>query len=219
PSTASYKNGEALIAASVTPFVDQKSREDKQQSRRERTALYAVIPIAILMTGAALWGWMRPAAPKPVLRWTLVVDSTEALAPGTPWSGRVAISPDGSRLAYIGGPRSMLLIRASNQLHAIAVRGTEGATSPFFSPDGKSVGFLRERNVQIAPLSGGQPSTVADSLTGVSGASWGRDNFIYADGFMAAGLVRVEARRGAVPRWFTTLDTASGEFDHSWPDV
>jgi len=100
------------------------------------------------------------------------------------------------------------------------VPGTEGATSPFFSPDGRQVGFLRDFIVQIASLDGGPPITVLDSLTGVSGASWGPDNFIYADAFSELkGLVRVEAKPGAGPRWFTTLDTARGEIDHAWPDV
>jgi serine/threonine-protein kinase len=79
------------------------------------------------------------------------------------------------------------------------------------------VGFLRELIVQIASVSGGPPITVSDSLTGVAGASWGPDNFIYADG--SASLARVEAKPGAVPRWFTTLDTAGREVHHSWPDV
>src|SRR5438128_257445 len=122
--------------------------------------------------------------------------------------------------AAFGGPRSQLLIRARNQLHAIAVPGTEGATSPFFSPDGRQVGFLRDFLVQIASLDGGPPITVLDSLIGVSGASWGPDNFIYADAFSDNfGLLRVEAKPGARPSWFTTLDTARGEIDHAWPDV
>src|SRR5207247_934966 len=114
----------------------------------------------------AIWGWMRPAPAKQVVRSTLAMDSTEAMAPGAPWSGRVAISPDGSRLAYIGGPRSQLLIRARNQLHAIAVPGTEGASTPFFSPDGSKVGFLRVQDVQIASINGAPPITVSNSLTG-----------------------------------------------------
>src|SRR6266576_2875069 len=196
---------------SVTPSVTASSRD--------RTVLYAVIVLVILISAGAIWGWLRPAPAKQVVRSMLAIDSTEAMAPSTPWSGRVAISPDGSRLAYIGGPRSQLLIRPRSQLHAIAVPGTEGASTPFFSPDGKHVGFLREHIVQITSISGGPPITVSDSLTGVAGASWGPDNFIYADGFPGGSLVRVEARPGAVPRWFTTLDTASGEFDHTWPDV
>src|SRR5256886_15794694 len=205
---------------SVTTSVATSAPQGKERSRRDRRGLYAVTVLAILISAGGIWGWLRPAPPKQVVRSMLAIDSTEAMAPSTAWSGRLAISPDGSRLAYIGGPRSQLWIRARNQLHAIAVPGTEGATSPFFSPDGRQVGFLRDFIVQIASLDGGPPITVLDSLTGVSGASWGPDNFIYADAFNDNfGLLRVEARPGARPRWFTTLDTARGEIDHAWPDV
>src|SRR5882672_2509603 len=205
---------------SVTPSVTTATPQGEGHSRRDRTVLYAVIVLVILISAGAIWGWMRPAPAKQVVRSTLAMDSTEAMAPGAPWSGRVAISPDGSRLAYIGGPRSQLLIRARNQLHAIAVPGTEGASTPFFSPDVGQVGFLRDFIVQIASLEGGPPITVLDSLIGVSGASWGPDNFIYADAFAELrGLVRVEAKAGAVPRWVTTLDTVTGEEDQAWPDV
>src|SRR3989454_2341824 len=166
---------------SVTPSVATSTPQGKEHSRRDRTVLYAVIVLAILISGGAIWGWMRPAPAKQVVRSTLAMDSTEAMAPGAPWSGRVAISPDGSRLAYIGRPRSQLLIRARNQLHAIAVPGTEGARTPLFSPDGSQVGFLRVQDVQIASINGAPPITVSNSLTGTSGASWGPDGFIYVD--------------------------------------
>src|SRR5205814_9825598 len=184
----------APVKQSVTLPVAASTLAVKERSPRDRRVLYAVIGLAMLISATAIWGWMRPAPAKQVVRSTLAMDSTEAMVPSTPWSGRIAISPDGSRLAYIGGPRSQLLIRPRSQLHAIAVPGTEGATTPFFSPDGKHVGFLREHIVQIASVSGGPPITVSDSLTGVAGASWGPDNFIYAD---AVSLVRVEARPGA----------------------
>ena len=204
----------------VTPSVATSTPQGKEYSRRDRTVLYAVIGLAILISAGAIWGWMRPAPAKDVVRSTLAIDSAEAMAPGAPWSGRLAISPDGSRLAYIGGPRSQLLIRARNQLHAIAVPRTEGANTPFFSPDGRQVGFLRVNLVQIASLGGGLPVTVSDSLSGTAGASWGPDGFIYVDANTTrAGLLRVEAKPGAKPSWFTVLDTASGEFDHTWPDV
>ena len=205
---------------SVTPPVAASTPSVKERSHRDRRVLYGTIALAVLIAGTAIWGWLRPAPAKEVVRYTMAIDSTEAMAPATPWSGRVAISPDGSRLAYIGGPRLQLWIRARNQLHAIAVPGTEGATTPFFSPDGRHVGFLRERSVQIASLSGGPPITVSNSLTGTSGASWGPDNSIYVDAIESGfGLLRVEATRGSKPSWFTVLDTAKGEVDHTWPDV
>jgi DNA-binding SARP family transcriptional activator len=202
-------------AGSVAPG-EEKEKGDSPRARRMR---YAVIALAVLISGTAIWGLTRPTPSKPVVRYTLVMDSTEAMEPATPWSGRVAISPDGLRLAYISHSGGHLLIRPFNQLHATAVPGTEGASTPFFSPDGKRVGFLREKHVQIAPLGGNPPITINDSLTGVAGASWGPGGFIYADGFHATRLVRVEARQGAVPKWFTVLDTANGEIDHTWPDV
>lgn len=186
----------------------------------ERRMLYALSALAILMTGAAIWGWTRPATSKPVLRYTLVVDSTEAIASGGSWLGRMALSPDGSRLAYIGGPRSQLLIRPRNQLRATTVPGTDGGVTPFFSPDGSQVGFLLENSVQIASLDIRAPLvTVTDTLTGLTGASWGPDGFIYVDGSGPGSLLRVEAKPRADPRWFTMLDTARGEVDHTWPDV
>ncbi|HYS70092.1 MAG TPA: BTAD domain-containing putative transcriptional regulator, partial [Gemmatimonadaceae bacterium] len=227
-SISADESVEAPTHPSVTPPVAGRTSEGKKSRRRERMALYAVIPIAVLMSGAAIWGWMRPSSSKSVVRYRLVVDSTEAIAKGSSWSGRIALSPDGSRLAYIGGPRSQLLIRSRDQLHAIAMPGTEGVTNPFFSPDGKHVGFLEDRGVRIASIDGGPsirlthggPSIiVTDTLTGLAGASWGADGMIYADNDGSNGLVRVEAKAGAVPNRFTTLDTANNEFDHTWPDV
>jgi serine/threonine-protein kinase len=201
---------------SFAPSAATRTVGGKERSRGVRMLLYAVTTLAILISATAIWGWMRPAASKQVVQYPWVLDSAEALAPSIPWSGRIAISQDGSLVAYIGGPRSQLLLQPRRKLHPIAVQGTEGAASPFFSPDGKYVGFLREQVVQIAPVSGGPPITVSDSLTGLAGASWGPDNFIYVDG---VSIIRVEAKPGAVPRRFTTLNTADHEVHHSWPDV
>jgi serine/threonine-protein kinase len=104
-------------------------------------------------------------------------------------------------------------------LDAVAVRGSEGAQSPFFSPDGRHIGYLGETSIRIVSLSENVPVIVSDTLSGVAGASWGRDGFIYVDGQRQAPLLRVEAKAGAVPKWFTTLDTLTGEDDHLWPEV
>ncbi|MFL5640073.1 MAG: hypothetical protein ACJ78M_11920, partial [Gemmatimonadaceae bacterium] len=77
-----------------------------------------------------------------------------------------------------------------------------------------------EEKLRIASINGGPAVTVTDALTGTAGASWGQDNFIYADATSdGTGLLRVEAKPGAKSKSFTVLDTASGEVDHVWPDV
>ncbi|MGH7652261.1 MAG: protein kinase domain-containing protein [Gemmatimonadaceae bacterium] len=209
-------NNPSFFSSSTTGVANART-----DNSRLRGILYGVTALAVLMTAVALWGWLRPAPPRQavVVRSELVLDSSEAIVPGASWWGRLAISPDGSHLAYIGGPDRQLLIRPRNQLHATAIPSTAGSETPFFSPDGTQVGALAEHRIYIASIDAGPVITVTDTLVGVGGASWGRDGFIYADGAGEASLVRVEAKAGAVPKSFTTLDTARGEFDHLWPDV
>jgi serine/threonine-protein kinase len=191
----------------------------KSANNRERKLMFGAAVLAALFLITTLWGWMRPAPSKPVVRYNLALDSAEAMAPGASWWSRLAISPDGSRLAYIGGPHAQIMIRPRDQLHATPIQGSAGAATPFFSPDGQQIGALTEQRVYIAAIDGGQAITVADTLTGVAGASWARDGFIYVDGQGQTPLARVEAKARAVPKWFTVLDTATGEVDHTWPDV
>jgi serine/threonine-protein kinase len=152
----------------------------------------------------------------------MAFDSAEAIAPDAPYWGRLDISRDGSRLVYLHGPHNQVMVRSRNQLHAVPIEGTEDAKTPFFSPDGQHVGFFISKNAEdlrIASVKGGPSIVVTDSVISVAGASWGRDGFIYADRNGPRSLGRVEARQGAVPKAFTTLDTARGEIDHTWPDV
>ena len=214
---SAHEFAEALNNPAFTVSATPTSKQRNGTRSREKWMLYGVGGLAGLLLATVLWSLVRPVPSKPVVRYNLVFDSTEAIVSGGSYVGRLALSPDGLLLAYIGGPRTQLLIRPRNELHATAIPGTEGANTPFFSPDGRYVGFLGEGKVQIVPINGGAPVTVSDSLTGVAGASWGRDGFIYVDGI--SPLVRVEAKVGGVSKFFTVLDTAAGEYDHLWPDA
>ena len=191
------KAPEAADNPSITPAVSARTPEGtKESSYRNRRLVYALFALAVLISGAAVWGSIHTRDP-----YYFPYRYGQAL------------------LAYIGGSAERLLILPRNELHATAIPKTDGAYTPFFSPDGKRVGFLRQKSIWIASLSGGEPIEVGDSLNGVAGASWGSDGFIYADGFESKPLVRVEAREGAAAKWFTALDTAKGEVDHLWPHV
>ena len=181
--------------------------------------IYGAVGLLILLAVSAVWGLKRPATPRQVLRYDLSFGPTDSIAAGAANATRLAISPDGSRLAYIGGSRGQLMLRPRNQLHGTPVPGTEGTTSPFFSPDGQKIGVQTEGSLRLRSLGGGEPITVTDRRIGVSGAAWGRDDFIYVDGSGLGGLLRVEAKPGAVPKEFTALDAAHAEIDHAWPDV
>ena len=192
-----------------------------QPGRRPRNMLYAVAALVILLAAITMSGWIHSAPARPTVRYSLAFDAAEAMIqPVAFFWGRLALSPDGSRLAYVGGARGQLLVREWSRLHATAIPGSEGAESPFFSPDGQSVGFVTAGNkLQIAPIKGGPLITVTDSVIGEAGGSWGRDGYIYIDGRDKEGLIRVEAKAGAIPERFTTLDHSLNEIDHSWPEV
>ena len=212
-------NNRAFAVSTTTTPAANASRD----AVRYRNMFYGVTGLALLFLGLAAVAWLRPPPVAPVARYALVFDSSEAMAPLGDYNGRLAISPDGSHFAYVGAAGQRLLIRARNALHAVPTRGTETAVTPFFSPDGKNVGGVIDRQgLSIAPVDGGPALTVATPLVGTAGASWGRDGFIYVDASassLGGGLLRVEAKPGASPHAFTMLDSASGETDHAWPDV
>ncbi|HEX9310688.1 MAG TPA: serine/threonine-protein kinase, partial [Gemmatimonadaceae bacterium] len=93
----------------------------------KRAFTYGVTAVAILLTATMILGWIHPSPTKQVVRINLVFDQAEAMIQpvGYFW-GRLALSPDGSRLAYVGGPRAQILVRQRNQLHATAIPGSEG---------------------------------------------------------------------------------------------
>jgi serine/threonine-protein kinase len=177
---------------------------------------------ALAAAFAATSGWLalRPTPERPVSRYSLALAPDQGLvgARGT----RIALSPDGSRLVYIGtgeGGRQ-LWVRRRNELVATPLPGTEQVQHVFFSPDGSRVGFaITSQRVLVASLAGGPPVTIADSGVGLDGATWSADGYVYYDGFTggtAAGLARVPAAGGQA-ELVTTVDTASGESDHIWP--
>ncbi len=173
------------------------------------------IALAALFALGTLWGWLRPVS-NFVSRYSIVLAGADRLAPAL--GPRIALSPDGSRLVYVGfgDGGTQLLTRPRDQLRAGPLSGTDGASQPFFSPTGDAVGFfVRAGSVELRtiPLQGGDPITVASRVPNV-GATWGPDGFIYLGN--TGPLLRVAAN-GGTPQAASTLDTARGETMHSWP--
>ena len=128
----------------------------------------------------------------PISRYSMVLPAGQGI---TSFFAGIALSPDGSRLVYQGENetgQAQLWVRRRDQLQATLLTGTQGALSPFFSPDGESVGFT-SGGLKVVSLRGGPPLLVTDSLVGGAGGSWGRDGFIYADGAAASPLMRVHS--------------------------
>ena len=152
----------------------------------------------------------------PVLKLSLQLGPPLRLAPSRPF----AISPDALTLAYVaehsGG--TALAIRRLDSLTTIPLPRTEGAASPFFSPDSRWIGYFANGRLRRVPATGGAPIDICDAGNECRGASWScRDEIVFAP-TPASGLVRVPVEGGR-PRPATNLDFASGERTHRWPEV
>ena len=83
----------------------------------------------------------------------------------------VALSPDGTHLAYVAsqGGTQQLYLRAMDSLEARPIPGTEGAVNPFFSPDGQWVGFFAGGKLKKVSVSGGAALTLGDAAEPLRG--------------------------------------------------
>jgi Tol biopolymer transport system component len=132
--------------------------------------------------------------------------------------GPVAVSPDNRALAFCarsGEGRTILWVRDLDEAAARPLAGTEGARRPFWSPDGRSIGFFTGAAMKRIPASGGSTTTLA-AVADARGGTWSRDGTILFAGDYTGGLSRIP-EAGGEPRPATTLDTASGEVTHRYP--
>ena len=154
-------------------------------------ALPAVAAVLAVGLGVALWALWR--SEKPVDRRLVRLDvdlGADAAFPPFNYGTSVAISPDGMRLVFVSGGR--LFTRRLDQPTATELSGTQGASQPFFSPDGQWVGFGALGKVHKISVEGGPVVPVGDVGGVFAGASWAEDGFIFVgDGGGGKGLLQL----------------------------
>ncbi len=131
----------------------------------------------------------------------------------------LALSPDGRTLVMVAYPAqtdNYLLWTyeiGSRQSASLAV--TQGASYPFWSPDGRSIGFFADGKLKRVDVSGGQAQVLCDAPNG-RGGTWNRDGVIIFTPDALGGLFRVSSRGGS-PVEMTKPDTSRFETSHRWP--
>jgi Tol biopolymer transport system component len=129
-----------------------------------------------------------------------------------------AVSPDGGRLVYSASleGRVRLYARALDRFSTDAIEGTDGAIHPFFSPDGRWIGFFAQGALRKVPVEGGTATVICEAALG-HGASWAPDNtIVFAQ--PGSGLMRVSAD-GGTPQPITALTVDRSETGHDWPQI
>ena len=127
------------------------------------------------------------------------------------------LARDGSAVAFEAeGPDGrQLFLRRIDRAEVVPIAGTLGASHPFFSPDGRALGFFDKGRIRKVALAGGPVSDVA-SINANRGATWTDSGWIVYTQTFNTGLLRVrEAGGRAEP--VTTLDPKGTERSHRWP--
>ena len=179
---------------------------------RERFA-WTGLAIATLIAAASAAAYLR-RAPRPLPAIRALLPLPEA----TMTLGELAVSPDGTRLAFTAakaGGQPTLWIRRLDGSSSQPVPGVENASFPFWSPDGRFVGFFTEGKLKRVNPNGGPVLTICEAERGVGG-TWNRDGTIVFAPTTTSGLYRVPAAGGR-PVAVTKVDSSRHETAHRYP--
>jgi eukaryotic-like serine/threonine-protein kinase len=178
---------------------------------RPRFAIWLVPITAALAIAVAVLSalYFRGAPPADAIQF--VIDNDVA-------GGSFAISPDGRRLAFAGrAPGSemrMLFIREMGSINPRQLAGTEGALAPFWSSDGKSVGFFSDSFLKTVGVDGGTPEKICDAPGTNRSGTWSRENIIV---FSSNNVLNRVSSSGGTPQQITSLNLSRAETNHSQP--
>jgi Tol biopolymer transport system component/DNA-binding winged helix-turn-helix (wHTH) protein len=156
------------------------------------------IALASAAIGLALGWWLprRAVAPgAPPLKLSITPPPGVELRPG--FRGGSAVAPDGRTVVFVASRngKTRLWLRSLDSKDARELPGTDDAQNPFWSPDGKSVGFMAGRRLRTIDLAGGPPQDLADASRSTRGA-WCEDGTILFSPGRGEPLYRVRQSGG-----------------------
>jgi serine/threonine protein kinase len=184
---------------------------ERKSAHRELLIWRIVAVLAVLLIAFALfWRGSKSAEP-----------TTYFSAP-LPFAARsVAVSPNGHTVALAGHPESdrnnSIWLYEPGAPDATRLANTDGASFPFWSPDGQSLGFFADGKMKRLTLSGATVQTLCDAPSG-RGGTWSKDGVILFTpiGTLGAGLYKISAG-GGTPTQVTVPDKNLAEDSNRWP--
>jgi serine/threonine-protein kinase len=203
-------------------FIEKKSVQDRPAAANRKGALVAWSAAGLMAATALVLGLLvlgeSPSPEGGPIALSVVLPPEISFSQKT-FRPVVAISPTDDELviAADGGESHLLFRRSLQSTELTPIVGTEGATAPFYSPDGRWVGFSsnRDRMLKKVSLDGGQVVSLAKGDWG--GGSWGEDDTVIYTPAYTDGLWQVSTSGGDA-RELTSPDPTAGELNHSWPD-
>jgi Tol biopolymer transport system component len=211
---------EGVGRAISLPAVQQPSVGQHRVSARSRLGTWVPWTVAALSAAiAAVILWLQHSSVQPrgeAFRLFINPPDRAAFSSSYPTSISVpqfALSPDGRAIALVAsGAKAMLWRRNMDDIRAVPLAGTEGADAPFWSADGRSLGFFANGKLKRVPSSGGLVQELA-TVPDPRGGTWGPDDTILF-GTATDSIFRIPAAGGR-PTPVTKVD--SGEGSHRFP--
>src|SRR5437660_3819065 len=180
--------------------------------------LFAALTMVMLLAILAR-DWRQSSIRAPVTRFSVLApEKTMFTPPGELTSSQMTLSPDGRTVAFVANPsggRPLLWIRRLDSLAAVPLAGTEDALHPFWSPDGRSIGFFTPSVLKRVEVSGGMPQRLCEVVAG-RGGSWNPDGTILLAFSAPSPIFRVPDT-GGEPQPATDLDVARAHDRHRFP--
>jgi eukaryotic-like serine/threonine-protein kinase len=209
---------ESLTSSAPYP-VPTRVRSKRPSALMMALLMGTVALVAILMVawrfGSFGTSTARSVPPGPLTRFVERLPDGLQLAPAPAF----ALAPDGRRIAYVAiqnGIRT-IYVRELDDPTPRALPGSQDADQPFFSPDGRWIGFFAEGKLKKIAVAGGAPVVLCDA-TIPRGGTWLPDNTIVFAPSPASVLLRIPAA-GGTPKAVSTLDRQLNEASHRWPHV
>ena len=205
-----------LIANAPSPVTPTKAI----RSNRKASTLIACMALSLIVGAVIAWNVKPVREPREESEARFSLPVPAAIRSVSGYGSRVALSPDGSHLVFVSGQgnTARMFSHSIPSGETKELPQTEGATQPFFSPDGRWVAFFSEGKLRKLPVQGGVPVIICDAPA-PRGGFWSENGKIVLSPLArGSGIVEVSAD-GGTPKPITTLDTAKGETSHRLPEV
>lgn len=197
----------------AAPAPGQAMVQNAEPPAKSSKLAWTATALAVLIALGLGWiVWSKTQQPAQTSRFEVAIPENVV------FSQYVSVSPDGRKLAFNAtGEKGGLWIRDLDALEWRQLPGTEGAVSPFWSPDSKFLAFGVRSQLKKIDVAGGPAQTLCEvSGIPVGSGAWNRDGVIIFGGRGTGPLWKV-LQAGGVATPVTSLDTARGEAFHALP--
>jgi eukaryotic-like serine/threonine-protein kinase len=187
--------------------------------RRSRLSEHLVwVAVVAVLASALLWSNLHERSAEPTLRAFLPPPADTGFDIAGDFSGPPTLSPDGTAVAFCARNaknRNAIWVQSLSSLTATKLEGTDAASFPFWSADGKFLGFFADGHLKKVPSGGGPVTVLAEAPNG-RGGTWNRDNVIVYEPDYRDSLWRISASGGSPAARLTKIE--GGEHTtHRWP--